>query len=189
MECNKWQEEGLLYVSKEMTASRASEYLKHVQVCDVCRVEIDQYFIDKKSLFSANMLCESPSDEINKKIIAACSFVPKASRTIPLFSTVWFKRAVISMVFLVFGTSAGIYFTMNYYDATTKSNALASHKSIAPAAPSVDRVALGSLEKSRDSAAADKKDSLKQKENVPYINHTQSGASQQGIVTVDLKKE
>ena len=87
MECNKWQEEGLLYVSREMDASQAEEYEKHVQICDVCRIEIDQYIHDKKTLFSADMLCESPSEHIDKKIIAACSSMPKsfteASRSFP----------------------------------------------------------------------------------------------------------
>ena len=183
MECNKWQEEGLLYVSKEMNASQAAEYGKHVQLCDVCRTEIDRYLIDKNKLFSADMLCESPSEDIDRKIIAACCNRPVVSRNIPLFSTVWFKRAVISMVFLVFGAGVGVYFTMNYYDATTKNNALASHKILAPTMASAD-VAQGAQTKSRDSALANKKDSLKQKENTPFVNH-----HQQGIVTVDLKKE
>ena len=186
MECNKWQQEGLLYVSREMEASQAEEYEKHVQLCEVCRVEIDQHIHDKKTLFSAEMLGESPSEHIDKKIIAACSSMPKVSRSIPLFSTVWFKRAVISMVFLVFGTGAGVYFTMNYYNAITNNNALASHKSLAPAVASGSQVA---LVKNRDSTLSGKKDSLKQKETIPLVNHPRPGAPQQGIVTVDLKKE
>lgn len=193
MECNKWQEEGLLYVSREMNASQAKEYEKHVQLCDVCRNEIDQYILDKKALFSADMLCESPSEAVDKKIITACSYLPKTSRSITLFSTVWLKRAVISMVFLVFGTGAGVYFTMNYYNATTNSTALASHKT--PSAPAVasgnqgiQGGSLGSLAKSQDSALTSKKDSLKQKETAPFVNR-QRGTPQQGMVAVDLKKE
>jgi hypothetical protein len=188
MECNKWQEEGLLYVAKEMDASQAAEYVKHVQLCDICRLEIDQYLTDKKTLFSTDMLCELPSEAIDKKIIAACSQAPKAAQTISLFSTVWFKRAVISMVFLVFGTGAGVYFTMNYYDATTKNNAIASHKTVAPTIASVS-AGQTALVKNRESALANKKDSIKQKENVPFVSRPRSGETQQGIVTVDLKKD
>jgi hypothetical protein len=189
MECNKWQEEGLLYVSREMNALQAKEYEKHVQLCDVCRNEIDQYILDKKALFSADILCESPSEAVDKKIITACSYMPKTSRSITLFSTVWFKRAVISMVFLVFGTGAGIYFTMNYYNATTNGTALASHKTpSAPAVASGNQGSLGSLAKSQDSALSNKKDSLKQKETAPFVNR-QHSTPQQGMVTVDLKKE
>lgn len=191
MECNKWQEEGLLYVSKEMDASQASEYGKHVQLCDECRVEIDQYLHDKKTLFSMDMLCESPSKEIDNKIITACSQSPKITSGNTIFSAVWFKRAIISMVFLVFGTGAGVYFTVNYYNATVNSNALASHKTLAPAVTSAVQVAQGAqgaLVK-KDSALAGKKDSLKQKEAAPFVNRHRPNAPQQGIVTVDLKKE
>jgi hypothetical protein len=187
MECNKWQEEGLLYVSKEMDALQASEYGKHVQLCNACRVEIDQYLLDKKTLFSLDMLCESPSEEIDKKIIAACSQALKVTRGVTLFSSVWFKRAIISMVFLVFGTGAGLYFTVNYYNATTSGNTLASHKTFVPEVASADHVTHGSLT-NKDSALAVKKDSLK-KEAVPFFNRQRQNAPQQGIVTVDLKKE
>ncbi len=187
MECNKWQQEGLLYVSREMEASQEEEYQEHVQLCEGCRDEIDQYIRDKKTLFSAEMLCESPSEHIDRKIIAACSSMPKVSRSITLFSTVWFKKAVISMVFLIFGTGAGVYFTMNYYNAATNNNAVASHKTPpAPAVASDSRVALA---KNHDLMLSNKKDSLKQKETIPLVNHPRPDAPQQGIVTVDLKKE
>ena len=91
------------------------------------------------------------------------------------------------MVFLIFGMGAGVYFTMNYYNAVTNNNAMASHKSLpAPAIASGSQVALA---KNRDSALSDKKDSLKQKETIPFVNHPRPDAPQQGIVTVDLKKE
>lgn len=183
MECNKWQEEGLLYVCREMDAAQTERFKKHVQFCDCCRNEIDQYMHDKKAFFCADMLCESPSGSVDKKIITACSRMPKYSWSIPLLSTVWFKRTLISMVFLVFGTGAGVYFTINYYNAAPAGNALASHKTHAPA------IAYGSLSKSRDSSLSDKKDSLKQKENMPFINRQQRSQPQQGVFTVDLKKE
>jgi hypothetical protein len=78
---------------------------------------------------------------------------------------------------------------MNYYNATTNSSAVAMHKTAAPAVVSRNQVAQSFHIQSRDSALTGKKDSLKQKDAVPFVNRQRQSSPQQGIVTVDLKKE
>jgi hypothetical protein len=182
MDCNKWQNEGLLYVSHELDVAQVKEYVTHIQGCAACQDELTNYLHDKKSFFSAEILCEAPCEAIDNKIIAACSSMPRLTQASTLFSSVWLKRALISTVFLIFGTTAGVYFTMNYYNGISNPGALASIKASAPLSEL-------SLAKSPDSAASAKKDSLKQKSPAPLVNHLRPNASSQGIITVDLKKE
>ena len=131
MDCNKWQEEGLLYVSHELDAAQVATYENHVQGCTVCQDELSNYLHDKKSFFHADVLCEAPSPAIDDKIIAACSRLPRATHGAGIFASVWFKRALISSVFLIFGTTAGVYFTMNYYNGTANPAGFALSKASA----------------------------------------------------------
>ena len=183
MDCNKWQEEGLLYVSRELDAAHVTTYENHVQGCAACQDELSNYLHDKKSFFSADVLCEAPSQAIDEKIIAACSRLPRATRSAGIFSSVWFKRALISSVFLIFGTTAGVYFTMNYYNGAANPAGLALSKASANmTSPMV-------LAKSADSIQAFKKDSLAKKPVEHFAGRLRQNPSTQGIITVDLKKE
>jgi hypothetical protein len=189
MECNKWQEVGLLCVSKEMDAEGNIEFKRHVEQCPSCKAEADQYDYEKKNFFLDSALCESPSEAIDNKIIAACSRAPEISTSLGIFSGLWVKKALVSTVFLIFGMSAGVYFTVNYFN-TGNSNAVASSSVKKPEAiqSSIvqDRI---SIAKVSDSSRLNKKDSLKRSAPEPLVNQQQRRGSQEGIITVDLKKE
>ncbi len=43
MECNKWESEGLLFSSDELSESEASSFKQHLQSCTYCREELDSY--------------------------------------------------------------------------------------------------------------------------------------------------
>jgi hypothetical protein len=183
MDCNKWQEEGLLYVSHELGAAQVTTYEKHVQGCAACQDELSNYLHDKKSFFNADVLCEAPSQAIDDKIIAACTRLPRATHGAGIFSSVWFKRALISSVFLIFGTTAGVYFTMNYYNGAANPGGFALNKA------SANMTSQMVLAKSADSMQALKKDSLTKKPVEHFANRLRPNPSTQGIITVDLKKE
>ena len=187
MECNKWQESGLLYISHELDEREEREFKEHMRVCSTCGKEVEQYFYDKKNFFPGSLLCESPSEAVDKKIIAACSQLPKMTAGFGIFSGVWVKNAVMATVFLLFGMSAGVYFTLNYFTASRPTIAVSSEKK-SSSTPS----AIASSEKSipahgLDSSRLNKKDSLKRGAPGPIVNP--QPVPQQGMIPVDLKKE
>jgi len=187
MECKNWQETGLMYLSGELTSEEASQFLEHTRVCDVCKHEVASYEYLQKTVLSSEIFCEAPSEAIDAKILAACSYKPMITG-MNLFGTTWVKRTVYASLFLVFGLGAGIYFAMNYYapvqtDSQTAAAQQAVPVSPVPAAKPATTVALH-----KDSLASHPKDSLNQPEN-QMITRPIDASSQQGIVTVDLKKE
>jgi hypothetical protein len=184
MECNKWEESGLLFVSKELTETESEAFALHVKTCESCKIELMDYEHEKKSFFNEYNLGENTSEEIDRRIIAACSKPSVIPTGIGMFSGFIVKKTLIAAFFLVFGIGAGIYFSFNY-PGTTGSGIAVMPKS------SNDQVVAEKNEpvvsKSADSMKLAKKDSVKNNE-VPSINLPQI-PQQQGIITVDLKKE
>jgi hypothetical protein len=187
MECKNWQETGLMYLSGELTREEASQFLEHTSVCDVCKQEVGSYEYLQKTVLSSEIFCEAPSEAIDAKILAACSHKPMITG-MNLFGATWVKRTVYASLFLVFGLGAGVYFAMNYYaPVPTNSQASASQQPI-PASPVTAAAPATTVAMHKDSLASHLKDSLNQPEN-QIIARPIDASSQQGIVTVDLKKE
>jgi hypothetical protein len=179
MECPKWQEMGLLFVSGETDSRQNEKFEEHLKVCAECKKETDQYYFDKQHFSSQDLLAQAPRETIDAKIKTACSQKPIATLGWSLFSGLWIKKALVATFFLVFGMSAGIYFTVHYF---SNNNA-----AIAVAAPDKAlQAAVASKASTTDSAKSDKKDSLKSNEAATFPS---SHKSSEGIITVDLKKE
>jgi hypothetical protein len=126
-------------------------------------------------------LFESPSEAIDKKIIAACSQSPKTTTGLSIFTGLWLRKAIISSVFLIFGISAGVYFTFNYVKGATSATVASVKKSESAAS---DQFALS---KRPDSSRLIKNDSLKRNESATIANRR--GNTSEGMITVDIKKE
>jgi hypothetical protein len=185
MECNKWDENGLLYLAKELSQPLSSEFEQHLTSCQSCSSELNQYTLEKKQFYSTAILCELTPEHLDKKIISLCS-KPMIPTSIGLFSTQWVKRAVFSTLVFALGMSAGGYFTFAYYQSKTSSayaqaknaaasqSATAAHVSV-PAA--TQNLALDSAQKGIPSL------SKKGEKALP------AQTAPQGIITVDLKKE
>jgi hypothetical protein len=184
MECNKWQETGLLFISKELDKQEELEFAGHLKECETCKNEIKQYLFDKDNLFNQSILSECTSAEIDNKILTACLKAPVITG-LSLFTGVWMKKALLSAFFLVFGMSAGVYFTMNYF-TDRNSSAVASNKSAQTTIASTDQ---NVIKKVSDTSKVNKKDSTFDRETNPAMNQPQRRIPQQGIITVDLKKE
>jgi len=190
MECNKWQEEGLLYISKELDFDKSKEFQRHCESCSTCRTEMQEYTFDAKTFFKQSFIGESPSEDIDNKIIAACSQAPRMTGGLGIFSGFWFKKAVISTFFLIIGMSAGVYFTMNYFTGSSSSVIASSIKNPSTIPPSGQVASAAAMAKIDDTSTLRKKDSLKRTEPAQFIGQDRrSVAQQQGIITVDLKKE
>jgi anti-sigma factor RsiW len=188
MECNNWQETGLMYLSGELNDKESSRFLEHMQACEVCRNEIASFEHLQTAVLSPDIFCAVPSGETDAKIIAACSRKPILTG-INLLGAPWVKRTVYSSLFLLFGLGAGIYFApyintvMNRAPAETVS---ATFRQPAPAAQAHVQPATAAVR--TDSLASHSKDSFNQPEQ-QMIARPIDASSQQGIITVDLKKE
>jgi hypothetical protein len=179
MECLKWQEMGLLFVSGETDGRQSEEFKEHIKVCAECKQETDQYYFDKQHFFLQDLLGEAPRETIDEKIKSACSQKPIATIGWSLFSGLWIKKALVATFFLVFGMSAGIYFTIHYF---SNNNAAIAGDTPGKASPT----AVASKATTIDSAKNDKKDSLKSNDAATFPS---AHKSSEGIITVDLKKE
>jgi hypothetical protein len=184
MECNKWDENGLLYITNELSQPVTSEFEQHLKICQCCSDELNQYSLEKKQFFTTAILCETTPEHLDKKIISLCS-KPMIPTTIGLFSMQWVKRAVFSTLVFALGVGAGGYFTFAYYQSKT-SSAYAQIKNTAPspstaAAPvsapaPTPNLALDTAKKGLPSLAKKSEKALPAK-------------TPQGIIPVGLKKE
>jgi len=185
MECNKCQETGLLYLSHELEEAEAAEFLDHLNVCTVCRDEVARYEQEKKAIFSLEMMGENPSGQTDAKIIAVCSKrLPITG--ISLFSGVWGKRTVYSLLFLFFGLGAGVYFSLNFNNAfKPNSISVSSEQTPAPIASSAHNKPFVIQ---NDSQNIQDKDLLKPAES-PLVAEPPVITPVQDIIPVSLVKE
>jgi|GEM_PF-6463527 anti-sigma factor RsiW len=182
MDCSKCEEAGLLLASGELDQAQTDEMHRHLADCPPCKEEFSQYSLEKKRLFT--LLCETTSPDLDHRIVTLCCR-PAVPTGMGLFSSAWIKRAALSALIFALGLTAGGYFTYAYYQTRTSGSYAARDKgSTATQSASVAGV----------SAAARKNNDTAQ--NQPPAAPTNekrispgAGASSQGIVTVDLKKE
>jgi len=73
MGCTKFEELGLLYVSGELGEAEASAYESHLSECDECKQEVEAYQKERASLYTADVLGESPSPAVDAEILRVCS--------------------------------------------------------------------------------------------------------------------
>jgi hypothetical protein len=185
MECNKWEETGLLYTSRELDGPVVSDFEKHLAACLFCNDQLTQYSLEKKQFFTHAILCEETPDHLDEKILAMCS-KPMVPTSIGLFSASWFRKAVFSSLIFALGVGAGGYFTFAYYYKAKTTNAYADARKTAPQ-PQTATATQASVTQNASSLALD---TSKQRTKPLLKPGTQQGdANSQGIVTVDLKKE
>lgn len=184
MECNKWDENGLLYMAKELSQPLASEFEKHLLSCQSCSSELNQYTLEKKQFYTPAILCEPTPEHLDKKIISLCSR-PMIPTSLGLFSMPWVKRAVFSTLVFALGVGAGGYFTFAYYQSKT-SSAYTQIKNTVPLLPAA--AAAVSAPTATPNLALDTA-----KKGLPSLSKKGEKAlpakAPQGIIPVDLKKE
>jgi len=190
MECNKWEETGLLYVSRELDPVQQAQYKEHLSTCAFCSNEIVEYSTIKSEFFSPDFLGISTTPELDTKIMNLCLSVRPTS--VGLVGTVWIKRIVFSALVFAFGAGAGGYFTFAYYHARSDA-ALAAAKGKNVAAPVAESMASvvpaqSFSQVSLDSAKPGASATLFKQKSRSASSATNAGTTQ-GIITVDLKKE
>jgi hypothetical protein len=194
MECNKWEETGLLYVSSELDEEQQTQFKSHLSTCAFCSNELSLYSLEKARFFSPDILSVPTTPELDIKIISRCTAVLPAQSGI--MGTLWIKRIVFSALVFAFGAGAGGYFTFAYYHAKSDA-AIAAAKTKSMAAPIASSVSAASafrspsalsLDTSKpESIAATRAATRAKSARSPSVNNA-TGASR-GMITVDLKKE
>jgi hypothetical protein len=179
MECNKWEENGLLYMANELSHPLTSEFEQHLKICQCCSNELNQYSLEKIQFFTATCLCEPTPEHLDKKIISLCAR-PMLPTSIGLFSMPWVRRVVFSTLVFALGVGAGGYFTFAYYQSKSPSS-YAQGKNT-PSSKILNTANTATPELALDSAKKSLPLSKKGEKVLP-------AQPQQGIITVDLNKE
>jgi len=182
MECNSWEESGLMYAANELKHNERTQFNQHLSVCTFCAQELEQYKIEKEKFFTTDILCVNTTSDLDNKVITLCtqSYTPVSTG---LFSTLWMRRTVFTALIFALGLSAGGYFTYAYYK--TKSDVVLAQKKtmLVP-------VVAATSQQQQDSVLS--KSPVKTppafQQNRHIVSHENSVPAQ-GIVTVDLKKE
>jgi anti-sigma factor RsiW len=112
MECSRWVEEGLLYLSGELETEERRMFEEHKAVCSVCEEEVQLYEEEKEAVFRPQWLEVATSPELDERIRIACEKVPRPAVTTNLFG-LYVRKAVLATLFLAVGFSGGVYVAMN----------------------------------------------------------------------------
>jgi hypothetical protein len=190
MECNKWEETGLLYVSRELDETNQTEFKSHLSACTFCSNEFSQYNLEKSRFFSPGILSVPTTPELDIKILKRCISVHPTN--VGMVGMVWFKRIVFSTLVFAFGAGAGGYFTFAYYHAKSDA-ALAAANAKSMTAPLAATTAPALLTQTQSPLSLD----TTKPHNTPGLFKKNGRAAPsatgigqtQGIITVDLKKE
>jgi len=99
MECVKFEELGLLYVSGELNAVESSAYEAHLTECAECRSEVETYKSERETLYTADILGEAPSEAVDKEILRVCAN-PKKKFSFAVMP-IYLKKYAAAPIFLM----------------------------------------------------------------------------------------
>jgi hypothetical protein len=191
MECNKWEESGLLYVSRELDEAQQVQFKSHLSTCAFCSNELSLYSNEKSKFFSLNVLSVPTTPELDMKILSLCTAAKLTQ--VGILSTIWIKRVVFSALVFAFGAGAGGYFTFAYYHAKSDASVAAAKTNGmgAPVASSATSTVAASQSPSSLSLDTSKPESIHalRDKSVRATSARKASGVSQGIITVDLKKE
>jgi len=127
MECNKWEESGLLYSSKELGELERTGYEEHLKECSECREEFQSYRAEHERFFTPAVLDEIPSADIDAEILRVCSDPrPKIRILAPVL-----KKALVPVMLFIIGFVSVGYIRMNMESVRqTKAVIVQSNKAV-----------------------------------------------------------
>jgi hypothetical protein len=124
MECNNFEEYGLLYASGELDPAAARGYEAHLEACDECRRETEAYGRERAELYTADVLSERPSPAADAEILRLCSNIRKTPTAFAstLFLNIKKYAPVPVFLMLVMAAVGGYlsYHSMTAYSLRTK---------------------------------------------------------------------
>ncbi len=182
MECSKWEEYGLLYVSGELESGERKSFEEHLAECAVCAGEEKAYLSDKDRFFTPEILCDTPSAACDAEIIRVCS---DGRRKVTGFASMplFIRRGVISFMLFAIGFIGVGYVTLKtgVGKRGTAAPAVASESSVTS-----DQVAGASLTP-ENSVADSSADSSS--ENGVNFSKTRGNLDLNGVYPVDLQSK
>jgi len=186
MECKVWEEKGMLYSSNELSERERAEFSEHLKSCSECSRELEVYYHEKEHLFSGDVFTDSPSAACDAEILRVCSDGRKRvsnANPLPLF----FKRAFVSVSFLLVGFVAVGYFTLK----TEAPNRRMTVGATSDPAPMVD-TPVAPVSETLQALVDEKTDSTEsdssRKNSVNFAN-TRGNLGVRGVVPVDLQNK
>jgi len=184
MECNIWNEKGLLFLAEELDREEAQLFQTHLVSCELCNKEAELYRKEKELYFRPEMFEEEPSLAVDQEILRVCS---KPVRPTRIFTTIpgLVKNTLYSLIVLAIGFGGGAYFVGMKLAADAKKNeknAIVLDKNSVHSSSQTSSIA--SHQEKTDSSF--KGDSASHK---PEVIKGRGDMSQQGVVPVDLQDD
>ncbi|MBD3346965.1 MAG: hypothetical protein GF401_18075 [Chitinivibrionales bacterium] len=189
MECNKWEDEGLLYTSNELDGTQRSEFEKHLSECNFCSQELKSYQKEKREFFSESILGESPSPETDREILRVCSKPPRLKTSFNVFSTVM-RKAAISTSLLLMGF-LGMGYLVYVMQDTNQDVQFANEKTDESSVRTAESVTTSS---EKEVLLADGRDTLlndsinSDDDSIPFSDRL-GDMKREGVSTVDLNAQ
>lgn len=109
MDCNLWNEKGLLFLANELDESEKQSFDIHMESCDFCQKEVALCQKEEKTIFKSGMFEEMPSLAVDKEILRVCSQAVKPAVGTFMMSSL-FKNAFALLLVLLVGFGGGTYF-------------------------------------------------------------------------------
>ncbi|MBN1980106.1 MAG: hypothetical protein JW795_01135 [Chitinivibrionales bacterium] len=191
MECNKWNESGLLFCSGELNKDEMDAFAGHIESCSICQSEIQMYRSEQQKFFSAALLEDEPSEAIDAEIIRVCSQRVKPSVHTALFST-YLKRATVPLLLLLVGFAGGIYFISLKSDISTVQNQGSFPQTVTPhqkhSIPSATPV-VASAAAATDSNIHQNDSTVENQDSGKATIQRRGNLSDHGVYPVDLKED
>ena len=154
MECNKWEEKGLLFTSGELNEEEAKAFNDHCMTCETCRKELQLYRREKESIFRPEMFEESPSLAVDKEIMRVCSQPMKPTITSPIFSS-FIKNTIYALLIFAVGFGGGAYFIAMKTDSDARKANIVQQQEETTPQPQVVADQLKRADSEEDSAISD----------------------------------
>ncbi|MFP4013009.1 MAG: anti-sigma factor family protein [Chitinispirillaceae bacterium] len=181
MACSKFEESGLLYCSDELDEHDIRRFEEHLEKCEECRLEVEDYKRESASFYTVDMLGENPSEAVDREILRVCASAKK-QHTFGLFPLFFKKTTVMSLMLFVVGFAAMGYIVFNMERAETLKAKIS--------APGQDTVVADVQEQNSSSVALTESDSA----HFDSLGDSSAGYSgsrgdlnTDGVITVDLK--
>lgn len=120
MECNKWEEYGLLFTSGELDGRERQSFERHLSECSSCTQEEKLYLMEKERFYTPEILADAPSAACDAEIVRVCS---DGRRKVTNMNTmpVFIKRTVLSVALFAIGFIGVGYVTLKSNNGIRKS--------------------------------------------------------------------
>jgi hypothetical protein len=182
MECSKWEEYGLLFVSEELDSGERQSFEKHLAECSVCAGEEKAYRLEKDRFFTQEILCATPSAACDAEILRVCS---DGRRKVTGFASMplFIRRGVVSFMLFAIGFIGVGYITLK--TSVGKRDA-AEPVAASEASPASDQIAGTSLTPGNNVADSSSDSSS---ENGVNFSKTRGNLDLNGVYPVDLQSK